>query len=59
MSVIAPATSANRNIGKLVATCTSETSSGSSVSSVISHAAAALYIQAPVFETTVAVQTTA
>jgi hypothetical protein len=59
MSVNAPATTANRNIGRLVATCTSETSSGSVVSSVISHAAAALYIHPPMFETTLAVQTTA
>ena len=59
MSVMAPAVSAKRNIGRLVATCTSDTINGSVVSSVISHAAAALYIQPPVFATTVAVQTTA
>lgn len=59
MSVMAPAGRANRNIGRLEATCTRDTSSGSVVSSVMSHAAAALYIHPPVFETTVAVHTTA
>ena len=59
MSVIAPAGRANRNIGRLVATCTSDTSSGSVVRFVMSHAAAALYIQPPTLATTVAVQMTA
>src|SRR5271168_3187121 len=59
MSASAPAGTANRNIGRVVATCTSDTTSGSASRLVISHPDAALYIQPPTFETTVAVQTTA
>ena len=59
MSAKTPADSANRNIGKLVATWTSDTINGCVVRLVISHAAAALYIQVPTLATTVAVQITA
>ena len=59
MSARAPAGSANRNIGKLVATWTSDTINGCVVRLVISHAAAALYIQVPTLATTVAVHITA
>jgi len=59
MSASAPAGSANRNIGKLVATCTSDTINGCVVRFVISHAAPALYIQVPTLATTVAVHITA
>jgi len=55
----APAGNANRNMGRLVATWTSDTVNGSSVNVVMSHAAAALYIQPPTLATTVAVQITA
>src|ERR1700684_2771578 len=55
MSAKAPAGIANRNIGSVVATCTRATSTGLGFSPVINHAAAALYIQDPTFETTVAV----
>jgi hypothetical protein len=44
---------------RLVATCTSDTSNGSVVRLVMSHAAAALYIQPPTLATTVAVEMTA
>jgi hypothetical protein len=47
------------NIGKVVATWTIETMNGSGLRSVISQPDAALYIQPPMFETTVAVQITA
>ena len=43
-------------MGNVVATCTSDTTSGSGLRFVISHADAALNIQPPIFETTVAVQ---
>ena len=56
MSARAPAGIAKRNIGNVVATCTSDTISGSGLRLVISHADAALKIQPPIFETTVAVQ---
>jgi hypothetical protein len=59
MSASAPAGSANRKSGRLAATCTSDTVSGSESKLVIGQAAAALYIQPPVLETTVAVQMTA
>jgi hypothetical protein len=55
----APAGIATRNIGKVVATCTSDTMSGSGLRLVINQPEAALYIQPPMFETTVAVQITA
>jgi hypothetical protein len=58
MSASAPAGTANRNMGKVVATCTIETISGFASRLVISHPDAALYIHPPTFETTVAVQTT-
>lgn len=59
MSASAPAGSASRNIGRLEATCTSETSNGSTVNSVISQPAAAPYIHQPMLVTTVAVHSTA
>jgi len=59
MSASAPAGMANRNIGNDVATCTIATMNGSGLRLVISHPDAALYIQLPIFETTVAVQSTA
>src|SRR5262245_9653417 len=58
ISASAPAGSANRNIGKVVATWTSETISGSGLMLVISQPDAALYIQLPTFATTVAVHST-
>ena len=58
MSASAPAGSANRNIGRLVATWTSETISGSGSRPVISQPDAAVYIQVPMLETTVAVHST-
>src|SRR5690242_19183491 len=51
MSARAPAGSANRNIGKLVATWTSDTITASAVKLVMSHAAAALYIHVPMLAT--------
>ena len=58
MSASAPAGRANRNIGKVVATCTIDTMNGSGLRLVISQPAAALYIQLPMFATTVAVHST-
>jgi hypothetical protein len=58
MSAKAPAGSANKNIGKVVATCTIDTMSGSGLRLVISHPEAALYIQLPMLAMTVAVQST-
>jgi len=58
MSASAPAGTANRNIGRLLATWTRETVSGSGLRLVISHPEAALYIQVRIFATTVAVHTT-
>jgi hypothetical protein len=58
MSASAPAGSANKNIGRLVATWTSETINGSALRVVISQPAAALYIQVPMFEITVAIHST-
>ncbi len=55
ISARAPAGSANRNSGRLFATWTSDTMSGSAFKLVMSHAAAALYIQEPMFETTVTI----
>ena len=59
LSVSAPAGIANRKIGRVVATCTSETTSGDESRLVISQPAAAAYIQPPMFEIRVAVQMTA
>ncbi len=50
---------ANRQIGSVLAACTSATISGSGLRLVISHPDAALYIQPPTLETSVAVHTTA
>src|ERR1700722_1128526 len=59
MSARAPAASANMNIGRLLATWTSDTSSASPLRLTISQPLAALYIQLPIFDTTVAIQMTA
>ena len=59
MSARAPAGRANSTIGSVAATCTSDTMSGSASRLVISHADAELYIQPPMFDTSVALQTTA
>src|SRR5882672_9802868 len=56
MSASAPAGSASRNSGSVVAACTSETMSGEGASSVISHAAAESCIQVPMLEATSAIQ---
>jgi hypothetical protein len=58
MSASAPAGIANRNIGKVVATWTIETMNGSGLRSLISQPHAALYIQPPILEMTVAPHTT-
>src|ERR1700740_2456855 len=58
MSASAPAGIANRQIGRLLAACTSATIRGSGSSEVISQPDAALYIQPPTLETSVAVQMT-
>src|SRR3977135_1232516 len=58
MSAKAPAGSANKNIGKVDATCTIDTMNGSGLRLVISHPDAALYIQLPMFAMTVAVHST-
>jgi hypothetical protein len=58
MSARTPAGRAKRNTGTVEATCTSETITGLESSVVMSHAAAAAYIQLPMFATTVAVQMT-
>ena len=58
MSAKAPAGSANRNIGNVVATCTIDTMNGSGLRLVISHPEAALYIQLPMLAMTVAVHKT-
>jgi hypothetical protein len=59
MSASAPAGIATRNMGRVVATCTSDTMSGSGLRLVISQPEAALYIQLPMLAMTVAVQITA
>src|SRR5262249_29161226 len=59
ISASAPAGIATRNRGSVVATCTSDTMSGSGLRLVISQPEAALYIQLPTFAMTVAVQITA
>jgi hypothetical protein len=56
---MAPDGTANKNMGKLDATWTIATINGLVSRVVINHAAAALYIQLPIFETTVAAQITA
>src|ERR1700752_1428053 len=58
ISAGAPAGIANRQIGRLLAACTSATINGSASSEVISQPEAALYIQPPTLETSVAVQMT-
>jgi len=58
MSASAPAGMAKRQIGRLLAACTKATVKGSGSSEVISQPDAALYIQPPTFETSVAVQMT-
>src|ERR1700722_5551946 len=57
-SASAPAGSANRNIGRLVAPWTNETTSGFGSRLTISQPEAALYIQVPILDTTVAIQIT-
>ena len=59
MSASAPAGIANRQIGSVLAACTSATIKGSGFRLVISQPEAALYIQPPILETSVAVQMTA
>src|SRR5665213_219065 len=58
ISASAPAGIANRNIGSPLATWTNDTDKASASRLVISHPAAALYIQEPMLATTVAVQMT-
>src|SRR5215470_15584636 len=58
ISASAPAGTANRKIGKVVAAWTMETMNGSGLRSVISQPDAALYIQPPILEITVAPHTT-
>jgi len=57
-SAIAPASSVNKNIGKLLATCTSETARGSAFKFVINHADAVSEIATPVSEHVVAAHIT-
>ena len=59
MSASAPAGIAKRQIGKLLAACTSATIKGSGLRLVIRQPEAALYIQPPILETSVAIQITA
>jgi len=56
MSASAPAGIAKRQIGRLLAACTSATIKGSGLRLVISQPDAALYIQPPTLDTSVAVQ---
>src|SRR3954454_4265232 len=58
ISASAPPARANRNIGSVLAVCTSATTSGSGLSEVISQPAAAVCIQLPTLETTVATHST-
>src|SRR5258705_4847908 len=58
MSASAPAGSANTNTGRLAATWTSDTMSGSGLRPVISQPEAAVYIQVPIFAATVAAHST-
>ena len=59
MSASAPAGSVNRNIGRLLATCTIETARGSALRFVISHAEAVSDIAMPVRANVLAIQITA
>ena len=59
ISASAPAGIANRQIGKVLAACTKATINGSGSRLVISQPEAALYIQPPTLETSVAVHITA
>ena len=59
MSAIAPAGRVKRNIGRLVAACTSETSSGLRSSVVISQPDAVSYIAMPISAVVLASQTMA
>src|SRR4029077_833269 len=58
ISASAPAGMASRKIGRLAATCTSETIIGSGLRLVISQLDAAVYIHVPVFAARLAVQIT-
>jgi hypothetical protein len=58
ISASAPAGMASRKIGRLAATCISETISGSGLRLVISQLDAAVYIQVPVLAARLAVQIT-
>jgi hypothetical protein len=58
ISASAPAGKANRNIGKLVATCTMETMTGSGLRLAINQPEPALYIHDPMLDARVAIQTT-
>ena len=58
MSANAPAGRLNRNMGKVVATWTRATSKGFGLRLVISQPAAALCIQLPILDRTVASQST-
>ena len=55
-SPAAPAGTPKRNTGRLVAVCTSATSSADGASSVISQAAPTFCIQVPMLDTTAAIQ---
>lgn len=55
MSESAPAGRASRNIGSVVAVCTSATMTGDGESEVISHPAPMSCIQVPMFEASVAI----
>ena len=55
MSANAPAGSATRKIGRLVAVCTSATIVGDGSSAVMSHTAPTFCIQVPTYETTDAI----
>jgi hypothetical protein len=59
LSTSAPAGMANRNLGRLFATCTIATTKGSGLRLVMSQPEATLYIHVPMFETTVATQISA
>src|ERR1700738_4146050 len=55
MSAMAPAGIPNRKTGRLVAVCTSATSSGDGANVAISHAAPTFCIQVPMLETALAI----
>ena len=59
MSASAPAGIASRQTGRVAAACTNETIKGSGLRLVMSQPEAALYIQLPTLETSVAVHITA